>query len=266
MAADFLGMIKKHPLPIAVGALAVIFLMRSSGGGGNSSIAASLQSQQIASDANVKLAGISSTIDAARIAAAKDIYATRAQLNSVELASTSTMLSNVFSHIDNSQKISALDAANYRATTTQLLDIERANNQTLAGLRSALESNRTSVALLKENNAAKLSAQAADIGFNRDVVATNYQALPQLLHSSETLATISANNAQAIASINAQAANTLAASRAQSSTVNDLGSIMNMFGGVGMSGNTQGTSSGGGGGDIMSTAASVAPYIAMMFA
>lgn len=73
--------VKEHPIPFAIGGVILVFLLMKAGGGNSggvssagAAIGASLQSQSIASDANVKISSINADVVKANNAAYASVY------------------------------------------------------------------------------------------------------------------------------------------------------------------------------------------------
>ena len=127
----------EHPWLIAVAALVAYFLLRpsQSGGDGNASLALTLQSQKIASDANVALSAIAAQVagvDAARITAANDAIRdiTLAKIDS-HIADKSLSVQREMNQLQ-TQTMNQSLLGNF---ATQLYDIKSGTMEALEGMK-----------------------------------------------------------------------------------------------------------------------------------
>lgn len=286
---DVVSVIKTHPLPIAAGVAVLLLLMAASRGGSASSgngaaVAASLQSQSIATQGNTSVAAINADVfktslsanaQAAqqRTALIGSIFnseiATSAQLSAANISATTQKSLAFMAHQDNQKALDnqlTLGRAQLDASTAQgaaKLDTalklsQMSSNTQLQALSLSLQGNHDQAAQMIQGQKDMLGMNI-DYAKSKDAItAAN---LPTLLQHSENLSKIAASNAQAIASINTTAQVTAAKAAATQSYANTgmdiLGSLGSLFGGSGSSG---GGDSGGGGfswGDAASIAAAI---------
>lgn len=257
------AVIKQHPY-IAGGAVLLAIFAMSRGGSStaNSSagnIGATLQSQQIAGQTNVQLAGINASESIARANNAKEMYiagATTAGAVAINNnASMTTALQNLLASNDTEAAIAAkskTDLATVNAgQTISLANIAAQLQAVISGNNTsqtiALDSAQKSYNLGLDTNATKLKAiedslkssdyqLGVNVGAARDMFSSNLSFtsanLPALLKHSENMATISGNTATTIANI--KQGNTAAPSKSDLQTVSDsTGLIGNIVSGAG---------------------------------
>lgn len=189
---SFLETAKEHPYLIGGAVLATVLLVMRGGGSSNPSsanIAASLQSQAIASDANVKLASI-------------DAAATRAR--------NETMGTIYSAAINASADLAKVDSLASVSAFTAFLGA-RENAATVSAQREvALASIAGNQAIATNKTANDLKMLTAKLGADSRVADLTFANMPALLQHSENLAKISGDTAVAITGMNTERATTVA--------------------------------------------------------
>lgn len=266
---DVVSVVKQHPLAIAGGVVVLLLIMGASkgGSGGASSVmGATLQSQSIATQGNVQMAGINADVTKARISAAAAEAAQRTsiigQIFQTELT-TSAQLAGMNVQKNLQSTLGYLQHAdNKQAMENQLAlgmrQIDAGTQQTAAKLSAMLQAQAQSGNTQLQGLALQLQSGervgAAQIDYLKSRDAITAANLPTLLAHSENMSKIAASNAQAIANINTQAARTAANVNAAGAGMDIFSQLFSMFSG----GSNSGNSGGGGGGFDWGDAAKIA--------
>lgn len=228
---DIVNVIKAHPVPIIGGVIGLIVLIGMRGGSSGSSagnvIGASLESQRIATAANVQISGINAQAATARGAQVSDLY--KSQLSAAgEQAKLRTMLmGEMWQTQVGASTTLALDQ-NKGAVTRLLGAYAHEENMTVAanqlalgqkgidaGVKMASEKLATDIRLNQDTINGKLSALAKTTELSKyqtDVTAAN---LPAMLANSQYMAKIAASNQQALAQMSSNTAQIISANQTQ---------------------------------------------------
>jgi hypothetical protein len=205
--------IESHPVPITIGAVALVALLMLSGGGSSSSSAsADLALAENTNATNVQLAGIS-----AQTQLGMANYASQVADNNTAAAAQNFKTSASLAAAQSNGMISALlgklsydsNVAQYNAAVTE-------NAQTTqAGVFQALLNHSTQ------------SQQLTDQMLTTENLASvNAAELPGYLQSMENIASINAQSQEAIAQIKAHANDVLASAQAGNATASQVGSYV----------------------------------------
>ena len=245
---DIVSVVKAHPLPIIGGAVVILLLVSmrgSSSGSSGSGAGVALESQRIATAANVQVAGINAQAATARGEQQMNIFAAQLSENGKQALARTDMMATLFS--TNIQASTALEMDQNKNFTTRMLgqlnsqdnQLQMANALTLgtrtieAGIKTSSDKLAADIEMNNSNNNAKLNGLARTIQggidmayidsnmqlsktqtaanlsvYQTDVTARN---LPTLLQHSENQARVAAANAQALATISGTTAQILSA-------------------------------------------------------
>ena len=249
---NVVSVIKQHPVPIIGAAVVLLILVSmrgsSSSTGGQANVGATLESQRIATAANVQIANINSQSQIARGAQGLAAFQTQLSENGKQAVARTSMLSDLFTTNITASTAMQVDT-NKNLTTRLLAGINSQDNQkqmantlaitqlqTDASVKTSLAKLSTDVAMNQTNNNAKLNAigmtiEAEKYGmsladqlarfqtstsdsltrYQTDVTAKN---LPVIFQNAQAVATINGNTAQALASIATEADRTEAKTQA----------------------------------------------------
>lgn len=218
-----LAVIKEHPAAIGIGVvfLLLIMSMRGSSGatssGGNNA-AASVQSQSIATQGNVSIAGINAGVTVQTGAQYSADYQAALSVASKASATRAALISSIFDTTSGTQVALARNQTGADVATTlarfqhQDVQTQFADNLTLgqaamqAGVTTHLADLNSTIQLNKDNNNAKLNALGQSITaqqYSENLTAAN---LPALLANSENIARITGNTQASLATIASQTA------------------------------------------------------------
>ena len=188
--------VKEHPVPFAIGGVILVFLLMKAGGGGggavnsaSAAIGASLQSQSIASDANVKISSINADVVKANNAAYASVYS-----DAIGAAVASKQIGAAQEAAIWTQFLTSGDA---RAQIQAQREVGIA--QIDAGKVIALDATANQVRLLDRQSAGDAMMADKLIGANRYAMDLEAQQLPTLLQHEINMTGLAAGTSIALA-------------------------------------------------------------------